>query len=205
MLPTWIIICRNMKLDSYGILKNGFNKIHLIKWIKFIKHKTWNFKPLKRKHKEETSFNLVLAMCFCIWHQRRKQRKWTLSKWGCAVLCLVSQLGPTLCNPMNFSPLGTSVRGESPGENIREGCHGLLHVIFPTQGLNPGPPYCRWILYQLSQQGSPRILEWVAYPFSYPFSMWPSTWPRIEPGSPALQADSLPAELPGNPSGTTSN
>ena len=27
--------------------------------------------------------------------------------------------------------------------------------IFPTQGLNPGPPHCRWIFYQLSYQGSP--------------------------------------------------
>ena len=36
-----------------------------------------------------------------------------------------------------------------------------------------------------------RILEWVAYAFSRG-----SSQPRIEPGSPALQADSLPAELP---------
>ena len=26
--------------------------------------------------------------------------------------------------------------------------------------------HCRWIIYQLSNQGSPRLLEWVAYPFS---------------------------------------
>ena len=38
--------------------------------------------------------------------------------------------------------------------------------IFPTQGLNPVLPHCRWILYRLSHQGSPRILEWVDYPFS---------------------------------------
>ena len=38
--------------------------------------------------------------------------------------------------------------------------------IFPTQGSNPGLQHCRWILYQLSHKGSPRILEWVAYPFS---------------------------------------
>ena len=38
--------------------------------------------------------------------------------------------------------------------------------IFPIQGLNPGLPHCRQILYQLSHKGSPRILEWVAYPFS---------------------------------------
>ena len=42
----------------------------------------------------------------------------------------------------------------------------LLQGIFPTQGSNPGFPHCRRILYQLSHKGSPRILEWVAYPFS---------------------------------------
>ena len=45
-------------------------------------------------------------------------------------------------------------------------CHALLQGIFPTQGLNPGLPHCRQILYQLSHQGSPRILEWVTYLFS---------------------------------------
>ena len=39
-----------------------------------------------------------------------------------------------------------------------------------------------------------RILEWVAYPFS---SRTPI--PGIKLGSPTLQADSLPAELPGKP------
>ena len=36
----------------------------------------------------------------------------------------------------------------------------------PTQGSSPGLPRCRWILYQLSHQESPRVLEWIAYPFS---------------------------------------
>ena len=44
--------------------------------------------------------------------------------------------------------------------------HVLLQGIFPTQGLNPGLPHCRWILYHLSHQERPRILKWVAYPFS---------------------------------------
>ena len=39
-----------------------------------------------------------------------------------------------------------------------------------------------------------RILEWVAIPFSRG-----SSQPRIEPGSPALQADALPSEPPGKP------
>ena len=42
----------------------------------------------------------------------------------------------------------------------------LLQGIFSTQGLNPGLPHCRQILYQLNHKGSPRILEWVAFPFS---------------------------------------
>ena len=83
---------------------------------------------------------------------------------GC--VCLVIQLCPTLCNPMGCSPPGSSVHGDSPGKNTGVGCHALLQGIFPTQGLNPGLLRCWWILYHLSHQGSPRILEWVAYPFS---------------------------------------
>ena len=50
------------------------------------------------------------------------------------------------------------------------GSLSLLQGIFSTQGSNAGLPHCRWILYQLNHQGSPRILEWVAYPFSSGFS-----------------------------------
>ena len=51
-------------------------------------------------------------------------------------------------------------------KNTGMGSLFLLHGIFPTQESNQGLLHCRWILYHLSQQGSPRILEWVAYPFS---------------------------------------
>jgi len=74
------------------------------------------------------------------------------------------------------------------------GSFSLLQGIFPTQGWNPGLPHCRQILYQLSHKGSPRILEWVAYPFS---SSIPD--PGIEPVSPTVQTDSLPTELQGKP------
>ena len=54
----------------------------------------------------------------------------------------------------------------SPGQNTGVDSLSLFQGIFPTQGSSPGLPHCRQILYQLSHQGSPRILEWVAYPFS---------------------------------------
>ena len=66
----------------------------------------------------------------------------------------VTQLWPHgLYSPWNF-----------PDQNTGVGI--LLQGIFPTQGLNPGLLHCRQILYRQSHKGSPRILEWVAYPFS---------------------------------------
>ena len=35
----------------------------------------------------------------------------------------------------------------------------LYRGIFPTQGSNPGLLHCRWILYQLSHQGSPQLVK----------------------------------------------
>ena len=66
----------------------------------------------------------------------------------------------------------------------------LLQQIFPTQKSNWGLLHCRWILYQLSHKGSPRILEWVAYPFSSR-----SSQPRNQPGEFCFTGCSLPTEL----------
>ena len=52
------------------------------------------------------------------------------------VLCLVTQGYLTLCHPMDCSPLGSSVHGDSPGKNTGVGCHALLQGIFPTQDQN---------------------------------------------------------------------
>ena len=66
----------------------------------------------------------------------------------------------------------------SLGQNTGVGSLSLLQSIFPTQGLNPGLLHCRWIRYQLSHKGSPRILEWIAYPFSSGSSR-PRNWTRV--------------------------
>ena len=71
-----------------------------------------------------------------------------------AVLCLVAQSCPTLCDPMDYSLPGSSVHGDSPGKNTGVGCHALLREIFWTQGSNPGLLHCKQILYCLSHQGT---------------------------------------------------
>ena len=96
----------------------------------------------------------------------------------CAVLCLVTQSCLTLCDPMDCSPPGFSVHGDSPDKNTGVCCHVLFHGVFSTQGCNPSLLYCGRILYHLSDEGSPRILEWVAYPFSRAFS-WPRNWTGV--------------------------
>ena len=105
--------------------------------------------------------------------------------------CLVTQSCLTLCDPMDCGPPGSSVHGDSPGKNTGVGCHALLKGIFPAQGSNPGLQHCRQILSCLRHQGSPRILEWVAYPFSRGTSQ-PRNWTRVS----CITGDSLPAEIP---------
>ena len=80
-----------------------------------------------------------------------------------------SQSCTALCDPMDYTVHGILQT------RILDwlGSLSLLQGIFPIQGSNPGLPHCKWILYHLSHQGSPRILEWAAYPFSRG-----SSWPR---------------------------
>ena len=81
------------------------------------------------------------------------------SMWGKSEMkVLVAQLCPTLCDPMDCSPPGSSVHGKSSGKNTEVGCHALLQGIFSTQGSNPDLLHCRRILYCLSHQGSPHNL-----------------------------------------------
>ena len=56
----------------------------------------------------------------------------------CACVCVkFLQLCPTLCDPMDCSPPGSFVHGDSPGKNTGVGYFALLQGIFLTQGLNP--------------------------------------------------------------------
>ena len=55
----------------------------------------------------------------------------------------VTQLCPTLCNPIDYSPCSP---WDSSGQNTGVGSLSLFQGIFQSQGLNPGLPHCRQIL-----------------------------------------------------------
>ena len=99
---------------------------------------------------------------------------------------------------MKVTPSVNSLRlysqWNSPGQNTGVGSLSFLQGIFPTQGSNSRLLPCKRILYLLCHKKSSRILEPVAYP-----SPGDHPNPGIKPGSPALQADSLPTELSEKP------
>ena len=55
----------------------------------------------------------------------------------CVYVCLVAHSRPTLYDPMNSSPPGSSVHGDSSGKYTGVGCHAHLKGILPAHGLNP--------------------------------------------------------------------
>ena len=68
--------------------------------------------------------------------------------------------------PNSLLPHGLYSPWSSPGQNTGRGSYSLLQRISPTQELSLSLLHYRQILYHLSHQESPRILEWVAYSFS---------------------------------------
>ena len=96
------------------------------------------------------------GLCAVSWDGGSWDVKTLSSTSPCAVLGLVAQSCLTLWDPMDYIPPGSSV-------------HGILQarilewVAMPSskgssQLSNPGLLHCRWILYQLSYQGSPNLL-----------------------------------------------
>ena len=65
----------------------------------------------------------------------KEMRAWEPRRYHhvCPVLCLVSHSCPTLCHPMGYSLLGSSVHGDSPDKNSRVCCHALVQGIFLTR------------------------------------------------------------------------
>ena len=63
------------------------------------------------------------------------------------VKLLVAQSCLTLCDPHGLQPTRFLSPQDSAGKNTGVGCYFFLQGIFPTQGLNPGLPHCRQILY----------------------------------------------------------
>ena len=113
----------------------------------------------------------------------------------CAVLCwLHGSVASNSVQPHGLCPPGSSVHGDSPGKNTGVGCHALLQWIFLTQGSKPGLPHLGRFFTVWATREDPEY--WSRYPILSPGDL-PN--PVIKLGSPAMQGNYLPAELPGKP------
>ena len=72
----------------------------------------------------------AIVLIFLMWFSL--ETGWHLCS-NCGVLCLVIQSCPALCKPMDCSPPGSSVYGDSPGKNTGVSCQALLQGIFKVR------------------------------------------------------------------------
>ena len=77
----------------------------------------------------------VVCVCVCIYIYIYI---WMMEYW--AMLCWVAQSCPTLFKSMDCTPPGSSVHGNSLGQNTRVGCHALLQGNLPNSGIEPRSP-----------------------------------------------------------------
>ena len=95
---------------------------------------------------------------------------WEECQDSVAVVVLATQSCPTLCDPVDYRPPSSSVRGILLAGILECVAIPFSRGIFPTQGLSPRLLHCRQILYCPSYQGSPLYktlclcLVWYIYP-----------------------------------------
>ena len=94
-------------------------------------------------------------------HQSRLEGVWQRCLLSEVCAYSAAKSCPTLCDPMDSSPPGSSVHWDSPGKNTGEGSHSPLQGIVPTQGSNLSSiSYIGWqVLYHWATWEAP---EWGA-------------------------------------------
>ena len=143
-LLSHVSLCSPVDCSPAGSLSLGFSQARILEWVVM---------PSSRRssqHRDQTHLSCVSCIAGRFFTTEPPVKWKSLSRdW--------------LCHPMDHI-----VHGILQARILEwvVGSLSLLQGIFPTQGSNPGLPHCRQILYQLSHKGSPRILEWVVFPFS---------------------------------------
>ena len=73
-----------------------------------------------------------------------------------------------LCDPIDCSPPGSSVHGDSPGKNTGVGCHALLQGMdLPNLGVKPRSPTLQMGSLPSEPPGKPPKIEMCYFPSSY--------------------------------------
>ena len=126
-----------------GSFIHGIFQARVLEWIAI------SFSRGSSQPRDRTRVSCIAGRRFTIWAIREAPNwKPSYKEWMNEWKLFCSEQPHGLYSPWNFP--GQNSHSASPG-----GSHSLPRGIFPTQGSNPGLLHCRWILYQLSHQGSP--------------------------------------------------
>ena len=92
----------------------------------------------------------------------------------CVCVCVyVAQLCLTVLDPVDCSPPGSTVPGNSPDKNAGASRHSLLQGIFPTPGIQPGFPALQTDSLPSEPPGKPQafsgILQLSLHRVAYPW------------------------------------
>ena len=135
-LLSHVWLCKRMNCSPTRSSVHRISQARIVKWvvISFSRGSSW---PRDHTHVSD------IAGAFFTIEPPGKSK-------GPSVEVKVTRLYPTPCDPMGqYSPWN------SPDQNTRVGSHSLLQGIFPIQGLSPGLPHCRWILYHCATGEAP--------------------------------------------------
>ena len=102
---------------------------------------------------------------------------------GVCVCVLLSYVW-LFCDPVDCSPPGSTVHGNSPDNNAGASCHSLLQGIFPTPGIQPGFPALQTDSLPSEPPGKPQAFSGilqisphrVACPWKKFLGMWLACW-----------------------------
>ena len=111
------------------------------------------------------------------------------------MLCLVTQSRPTLCDPMDYRPPGSSVHGILQTRILEWVAMPSSRKSPPTQGSNPGLLLCRWILYHLSHRGRNKSQVKTASCFRGENIFFYGLLPNLHHLPPQREHMSLPSDL----------
>ena len=139
-------------------------KTKLSKWLhRLLTHFRWPPWYLFRRNKIIKVWLMFLSL-MCLWFPLSWYTLplWFFTKYHISLMCVkVTQSCLTHWDPMDYT--WTTQPGILQARILEWGSFSLLQGIFLTQGLNPCLLHCRWILYQLSYQGSPYCFNSTIY------------------------------------------
>ena len=141
VLVSWscVTLCDPMDCSLLGSSVHGILQARILGWVAI------PFTRGSSRHRDQIRVSCITGSFFTNWATKEAQSSYE------------SESRSVVSN--SLWPHGLYSPWNSPGQNTGLGSLCLLQGIFPTQGLSPGLPHCRQILFQLSHNRSLRILE----------------------------------------------